>query len=54
MIFSNANIKEGYMFVSKENENIELIYTALDLQSLNFSLKKIKLPCSQTFILFLL
>lgn len=37
MIFSNANIKEGYMFVSKENENIELIYTALDLHSHSIS-----------------
>lgn len=32
MIFSHANISEGYMFVSKENKTIELIYTVLDTQ----------------------
>lgn len=41
MIFSNANISEGYMFVSKENKTIELIYTVLDMQkSLNSSFLK--------------
>lgn len=43
MIFSHANISEGYMFVSKENKTIELIYTVLDTQnSLNSSFLKKK------------
>lgn len=43
MIFSNANISEGYMFVSNENKTIELIYTVLDTQkSLNSSFLKKK------------
>lgn len=54
MIFSHANISEGYMFVSKENKTIELIYTVLDTQkSLNSSFLK-KMQCSQTFIHVLL
>lgn len=41
MIFSHANISEEYMFVSKENKTIELIYTVLDTQkSLNSSFLK--------------
>lgn len=43
MIFSHANISEEYMFVSKENKTIELIYTVLDSQkSLNSSFLKKK------------
>lgn len=41
MIISHAIISEGYMFVSKENKTIELIYTVLDTQkSLNSSFLK--------------
>lgn len=55
MIISHANISEGYMFVSKENKTIELIYTVLDTQkSLNSSFLKKKMQCSQTFIHVLL
>lgn len=60
MIFSHANISEEYMFVSKENKTIELIYTVLDTQNAQFLFLKKKnamqsniYPCFTVTLYFL-
>lgn len=54
MIISHAIISEGYMFVSKENKTIELIYTTRYAKVTQFLFLKKKMQCSQTFIHVLL
>lgn len=50
MIFSHANISEGYMFVSEENKTIELIYTVLDMQK-SLSSSFLKKKCNAVTLL---